>query len=121
MPNAWLLYELGRSAFLKGYYDISKDLFKELDTGIGVSHRLRSRARFPVLDEDGKKMLFDGRVVNIFSLREGEIHCDTLRSLRYTIPFFPGACKFTPSRGDLVKFYIGFNYRGPMAVNVRKI
>jgi hypothetical protein len=121
MPNAWLLYELGRTAFLMGYYDISKEFFKDLETGVGVGHRLRTRSRNPISDEKGRKEQFEGRVVNTFSLYDGEIHCDTLRSLRYNIPFFPAACRFTPSRGNLVKFHIGFSYRGPMAVNVRKI
>jgi tetratricopeptide (TPR) repeat protein len=120
LPNAWLLYELGRTAFCMGYYDISKEFFKDLETGIGVGHRLRNFPRNPIR-EKGRKVEFEGRVANIFSLYDGEINCDTLRSLRYPIPFRPAACRFTPSRGDLVKFYIAFSYRGPWADKVRKI
>jgi len=45
-PNAWLLYELGRIAFLLGYYGYSKDFFKELETGIGIGHRYHSQHIF---------------------------------------------------------------------------
>lgn len=120
-PNAWLLYELGRTAFLLGYYDRSKDSFGELETGVGIGHRLRSRPRHPIHDEQGKKKEFEGTIVNMFSSYEGEIRCETLRSLRYSIVFRPIACKFNPSRGDRVKFYIEFSFRGSIAMNVRKI
>lgn len=121
MPNAWLLYELGRTAFILGYYDSSKEFFKELETGVGMGHKLRSRPRYPILDEKGNRKEFEGSIVNILSLYEGYIRCDTLRSLRYTIAFRPIACKFTPSPGDSVKFHIEFSYRGPRSENVRKI
>ncbi|MFH1935820.1 MAG: SIR2 family protein [Pseudomonadota bacterium] len=120
-PNAWLLYELGRTAFLLGYYDYSKEFFKELETGIGIGHRLRPRSRHPIRDEKGNEKEFEGTIVNIFSSYEGDIRCDALRSLRYSIAFRPIACRFTPSRGDSVKLYIAFSFRGPIATNVRKI
>ncbi|RME60989.1 MAG: hypothetical protein D6780_02450 [Candidatus Dadabacteria bacterium] len=119
-PNAWLLYELGRTAFLLGYYDYSKRFFTELETGVGIGHRLRSRSRNPILDDDGNKKEFEGTIVKIFSSSEGEIRCDTLRSLRYSIAFRPIVCKFTPSTGAEVRFHIEFSFRGPIAVNVRK-
>jgi len=120
MPDAWLLYELGRATFILGYFHYSKDFFKELETGVGMGHKLRSRPRNPILDEKGNKKEFEGTVVNILSSYEGYIRCDTLRNLRYNIAFRPIACNFTPSRGDSVKFHIEFSYRGPRAENVRK-
>ena len=120
-PNAWLLYELGRTSFILGYYDFSKGFFKELETGVGMGHKLRSRPRYPILDEKGNKKEFEGTVVNILSSYEGLIRCETLRNLRYQLAFRPIACKFMPSSGDSVRFYIEFNYRGPRAENVRKI
>lgn len=121
VPNVWLLYELGRTTFILGYYDRSMAAFQELETGVGMGHRLRSRTRGLIMGEKGKKEEFEGTIVNKFSPYNGEIRCETLRSLQYTIAFRPIACRFTPSRGDLVKFYIGFSFRGPGAVNVRKI
>lgn len=120
-PNAWLLYELGRTAFILGYYDYSKEFFKDLETGVGIGHKLRSRPRYPILDEDGNKKEFDGTIVSIASSYEGNIRCETLRNLKYTIAFRPIACKFTPALGDSVKFCIEFSYRGPRAENVRKL
>jgi len=120
-PNVWLFYELGRTEFILGYYDRSKATFQELETGVGMGHRLRSRTRGLMLDEKGEKKEFEGTIANKFSQYDGEIRCDTLRSLRYPIAFRPIACRFTPSRGEMVKFYIGFSFRGPGAVNVRKI
>ena len=116
-----LLYELGRTAFILGYYDYSKEFFKELETGVGMGHKLRSRPRNPILDEKGYKKEFEWNIVNILSSYEGYIRCEALRSLRYTIAFRPVACKFTPSPGNSVKFHIEFSYRGPRAENVRKI
>ena len=101
-------------------YDYSKEFFKELETGIGIGHRLRPRSRHPIRDEKENKKEFEGTIVNIFSSYEGDVRCDALRSLRYSIAFRPIACKFTPSRGDIVKFRIEFSFRGPIAVNVRK-
>jgi len=120
-PNAWLLYELGRMSFILEYYDQSKDLFRDLETGVGMGHKLRTRPRNPIIDQKGNKKEFEGTVVNILSSYEGRIRCETLRSLRYPISFRPIACKFTPSQGDSVKFHIEFSYRGPRAENVRKI
>ena len=120
-PNAWCLYELGRAAFILGYYDYSKEFFKELETGVGIGHKLRSRPKYPILDEKGNKKEFEGTIVSIFSSYEGSIRCETLRNLRYTISFRPIACKFTPALRDTVQFCIEFNYRGPRAENVRKI
>lgn len=120
VPNAWLLYELGRTAFLLGYFDHSKEFFKELESGVGIGHKLRSRPRNPILDEKGFKKEFEGTIVSISSSYEGNIRCETLRSLKYPIAFRPIACKFTPSVGDSVSFYIEFSYRGPRAENVKK-
>ena len=121
MPTAWLLYELGRTAFILGYYSDSKKFFKDLESGVGIGHRSRSRPRYPILAKDGRNEEFEGRVIKLYSSYDGEIRCDTLRSLRYPIPFRPIACRFTPSHGDLVKFNIEFSYRGPIATAVRKV
>ena len=121
LPDAWLLYELGRTAFVLGYYDLSKEFFKELETGVGMGQKLRSRPRYPILDEKGNKREFEGNVVNVISSYEGYIRCGTLRSLKYSIGFRPIVCKFTPLTGHSVKFNIEFSYRGPRAENVRKI
>ncbi len=120
-PNAWLLYELGRTSFILEYYDYSKAYFEELEKGVGMGHKLRSRHRDPITDDNEDKKEFEGTIANLFSLKDGTIRCETLRNLRYSIAFRPIACKFTASSGDLVRFYIEFSYRGPRAENVRKI
>lgn len=120
VPSAWLLYELGRTAFILGYYDQSKEYFNELETGVGMGHRLRSRPRHPVIDENGQKNEFEGVVLKIYSLNDGIIRCDTLRNLKYPIAFRPIASTYTPSSGDSVRFNIEFSYRGPRATRVRK-
>jgi hypothetical protein len=118
--NAWLLFELARTAFILEYYDESKKFFTELETGVGLGHRLRSRLQQPVMNDEGTLVEFEG-AINILSPYEGTIRCDSLRSLRYSIPFRPIACKFEASSGDLVRFNISFSYRNPYAINVRKI
>lgn len=121
IPNAWLLYELGRTSFVLRYYDDSKNYFKDLETGVGGGHKLRSRPRCPILDEEGNKQEFEGTIIKIFSLYEGVVRCDSLRSLKYLLGFRPVACKFSASNGDIVKFNISFNYRGPRAENFVKL
>ena len=120
-PNVRLLFELGRTAFILGYYDDSKKFFQELETGVGLSHRLRSRPQYPIVDEKGNRVEFEGTITNIFSSYEGEVRCESLRSLRYPIAFRPIACQFTPSPGDMVKFNIAFSFRNPIAINVQKM
>jgi len=112
---------LARTAFIIGYYDDSKRFFQELETGIGLGHRLRSRSRFPILDNAGSIKDFEGTVLNIFSPYEGAINCGSLRELRYPIGFRPIACAFEPSMGELVKFNIAFTFRNPYAINVRRV
>ena len=119
-PNVWLLFELARTAFLLAYYDDSKKFFDELETGVGLGHKLRSRPQYPIVDEDNNKVEFEGVITHIFSSYEGKIRCESLRSLRYAIAFRPIACSFTPSPGDSVKFNIAFSFRNPVAINVRK-
>lgn len=119
-PNAWLLYELGRTSFILEYYDLSRKYFKELETGVGIGNKLRSRPRDPVRNSDGKVREFEGTVLGLVSIYDGAIRCDSLRSLRHTIAFRPIAAKFTPAIGDSVRFQIEFSYRGPRAENVRK-
>lgn len=121
VPNVRLLYELGRTTFILGYYDLSKAAFQELETGVGMGHQLRSRTRDLIVDEKGRKKTFDGTIVNRVSQYDGEIRCDTLRSLRYPIAFRPISCSFSPARADVVTFNIGFTFRGPFALNVRMI
>jgi len=119
--NVWLLYELGRIAFALGYYDKSRKTFDELETGVGASHRLRSKTRNLLYDDKGKEKVFEGSIARIDSRYDGEINCDTLRSLRYPINFRPVTCAFNPAVGFRVKFYIGFSFRGPCAVQVRRV
>ncbi len=121
LPNAKILYELGRAAFILGYYEDSKEFFKELESGVGMGHKLRSRPRNPILDDKGNKNEFEGRILNIFSVYDGVIKCESLRNLKYPIGFRPIACKFNPSIGDAVKFTIEFSFRGPRAEDVRKV
>lgn len=120
-PNVRLLFELARTAFVLEYYDDSKKFFQELETGVGLGHRLRTRPRYPIADEEGNSVEFEGVITSIFSSYEGEIRCESLRNLRYPIAFRPIACRFTPSSGDLVRFDIAFSFRNPIAINVRKV
>jgi len=121
IQNIWLLYQLGRTAFILGYYDESRDAFRDLESGVGMGHKLRSRPRNPILDDKGNKKEFDGQILSIFSIYEGNIKCNSLRNLKTPIGFRPVACKFNPSIGDQAKFTIEFSFRGPRAEEVRKI
>lgn len=121
IPNVRLLFQLARISFILGYYEDARRFFSELESGVGIGHRLRSRPRFPIVDNKGKMMTFEGAIANVYSPYEGEIRCETLRNLRYRVAFRPIACGFSPSAGDFVSFNIFFSFRGPIALNVVKI
>lgn len=121
IPNAKLLYELGRVSFILGYYDYSEKYFEKLQKGVGLGLKLRSRPQDPILDNQGKKKEFEGRIIKIFSPTDGLIRCDTLREFRKPIAFRPVACKHTLSVDDNVRFFVEFSYRGPRAENVRRV
>jgi len=119
--NAWLLYELGRISFILGYYDFSRNYFNELQSGVGVGHKLRTRPRFPIKDEHDQNEFFEGKVTELHDKYTGKIVCETLRNLRYPIFFRPLACTFTAMEGDMVRFNIAFSYLGASAVNIEKL
>ena len=120
-PNANRLYELGRTAFILGYYDASKAHFQELQAGIGIGNQRRTRPLNPVLDYRGRPTEFQGSVVRIESPYEGFLRCDSLRSLRSLMHFRPIAAEFTPAMGDTVTFQIEFSFRGPTATKVTRV
>jgi tetratricopeptide (TPR) repeat protein len=120
-PNVWLLYELGRGSFVGGYFQSAKNAFDELERGASAGLAQRARPRDPMSDTTGKEREFTGKVAGIVAFNVGYIRCDSLRELRYDIPFRPVAAGFTPSVGDLVGFAIEFNYRGPVASKVHKL
>ena len=120
-PNAKLLYELGRTSFILGYYDASRAHFQELQTGIGIGNQIRTRPLNPVLDDDGSIREFQGFVTRIESSYEGFLRCATLRSLRSLIHFRPIAAEYTPAMDDAVTFHIEFSFRGPTATKVIRV
>jgi hypothetical protein len=121
VASARLLFELARAAFVLGYYDDSRRFFNELQTGVGLGHRMRTRTQDPITEKSGHRREFEGSVVRISSLYDGHIRCDSLRSLRYPIAFRPVASDFTPQIGDKVAFNIEFSFRNPVATSVRKL
>ena len=98
-PNASRLYELGRTAFILGYYDASRTHFQELQAGIGMGNQRRTRPLNPVLDDRGRAKEFQGAVVRIESTYDGFLRCDSLRSMRSSIHFRPIAAEFTTGDG----------------------
>ena len=120
IPNAWLLYELGRAYFILGYYDYSKKYFKELESGVGIGNTNRMRPKNPYCDINGETIEFEGTVIKIFSIYEGLIRCDALRNLKYPIMFRPIASNYNVLEGDQIVFNIAFNFLGARAENVKK-
>jgi tetratricopeptide (TPR) repeat protein len=120
-PNVRLLYDFGRISFIMGYYDISRNIFEELQKGPGFKNKDRSRPTNPIMDSLNQPVQYEGRILNIYSLYDGNLQPYSLRDYKNKITFTPIACKFTPSNGNLVKFNISFNFRGPIAENLSKI
>jgi len=119
--NIRLLHELGRIAFELGLYDDSFRVFRELER----TSRRHSR-RFVVTNylldrERGEKRVFEGVVASIGGPYDGEITCNSLPKLRRNLQFVPISCDFTPSRGDIVAFNIGFDLVSPKAICIRKM
>lgn len=121
IPNAILLYELGRLSFILGYYDNSKLFFGRLRDGIGLGLKQRVRTQDPIRDKKGDIIKYEGRVINLFSPSEGRIRCDNLTEYREALAFRPIATKHQISVDEQVTFHIEFNYWGPRAEKVNKI
>ena len=120
IPNINHYFELGRMSFILGYFDKAKEIFQELEKGIGEGHKLRSTPREYIMIDD-KPKFFEGTIFNIKSKYDGYIICNDLPKLTYALPFRPIACNFTPVKGELVKFNIAFSFRGPRSENIIKI
>jgi hypothetical protein len=116
--NVFLLFELGRIAFILEYFDLSGEVFTRLQSGIGMGNNLRSRQQNPI-QENGYNKKYFGEITDIFGRMEGFIK-PTSFSSKYKIPFRPLAAKYTANRGDSISFEIAFSFRGPIAINVMK-
>ncbi len=115
-----LLYELGRTAFLLEFYQDSKIYFKELDS-ITSYNANRSQLKEPILTNEGQPKEYRGTIIKKIDTHRGQIKCNSLRNLQYPLVFSWNIYNFTPTPNMEVSFEIKFNYRGPMAVNVRKL
>lgn len=118
--NAQLLYHYARIAFVQGYYEQSKELFEELEDGVGMGNKHRSRSAHEVIDHStGVSKVFSGEVTDIYSKYDGNIKVTSVSSKLF-IKFRPITAKFNVYRGAPVKFNIGFSFRGPTALNIIK-
>ena len=118
--NAVLLYNCARLAFILGYYDRSNELFEELEDGVGMGNKNRSKTIGEVIDHTtGISKVYSGEVIDIFSRYDGNIKVSSLSSKLF-IKFRPITAKFNVYRSAPVKFNIGFSYRGPIALNILK-
>lgn len=115
-----LLYELGRTAFLLEFYQDSKIHFSEL-ADITSFMAKRAQLKDPILATDGQHEEFLGTIIKKIDARRGQIKCNSLRNLEYPLQFNWNMYNFTPSPDMDVSFGIKFNFRGPLAVNVRMI
>lgn len=121
-PSAKLQYDYARIAFILGYYDISRSAFDELQGGVGLGNKDRSKSADTMIDLDTMQPIrFEGKIINIFNYYEGLINPYSLPDFKGKIPFSPIACKFKPVNGMPVKFGISFTFRGPIAENLSKI
>lgn len=117
--SANLMYELGRISFLLGYFDLSKKVFSELESTVGLGHSRRGKLSFPIT-EGNIPVLYYGEIARIINRNEGLIKCSTIRGLKYFLHFKPVTLRYTPRDGDYVAFNIAFSFRGPNAINVKK-
>jgi tetratricopeptide (TPR) repeat protein len=118
--NVNLLFDLGRIAFIKEFYELSEKIFDELQMYIGQGHKYRSVPRNPI-KEYNKAKIYEGTIRFIKNRFRGFISCDNLINLKSLIPFNPVACGFTPNIGDFVRYNIYFSFRGPRAENIKKL
>lgn len=119
--NVWVLYELGVIAFLQGRYELSAKTFAQLRRA-SKGHQRRSG----VIEMAGERgggdpFEFAGRVIRS-EIRTGlAIKSEQLLSFG-EIWFNPrGERYYTPRVADNVKFLVGFNYQGLLAVEITRI
>jgi hypothetical protein len=118
--SSFLLYSFGRISFINGSYDISKEVFEELERGIGLGSSQRSKFGDEIIDEKTSKFkIFHGEISDIFNKYDGKIKVTSLPG-NMKLNFRPIASKFSVTRGENVIFNIAFSYRGPYAINILK-
>jgi len=118
--NAMLQYHFARLAFILTHYDQSRELFDELEAGVGMGSNNRSKTSNPIIDDEtGEPKVFAGIVNEVYSKMEGAIRVNSFSS-KIVVNFRPISSKFNVQKGASVKFNIAFSYRGPFAVNVIK-
>jgi tetratricopeptide (TPR) repeat protein len=114
--NFALLYSLGVLAFTFSEYLKSLGYFKELER-ISQGHPKRWGIQEIGIDEKDRKKEFQGSVID----REaGNLGYVDMPSIRRRIPFLPNVQRFEPQAGENVKYNVGFNYRGWLAIDLSR-
>jgi tetratricopeptide (TPR) repeat protein len=113
--NFSLLYDLGVLSFSFGDYPKSFECFRQLEK-LSQGHPKRWGVLDRGTDKDGKKREFRGTVITIESA-SGYVD---IPELRRKVPFLPLAQEFVPQPNQTVSFNVGFNYRGWLAVDLKK-
>lgn len=120
MDNLWLLYEQAVCQFYLEDYRESARLFDHLRK-VSHGHVSGSRILEAAGERDGEEPFeFEGRVVRRTGDGRVIIECEALREF--------GGLWFNPRRQrqyeprlyDIVSFTVGFNYRGLVAIDLRK-
>lgn len=119
--NNWILYELGVVNFYLERYEPSRNAFRKLSRasrGNAAAFGLFEKAG----ERDGSEPFqFEGRI----ALRSGDraltIDCTELRELGYIWFNSRRQTLYEPRLYDRVEFIIGFNFRGPQALELRKL
>ena len=117
--NLWVLYNLGVAAFYEGRHQFASNIFRRLmrvsrghESRMGVEEYAGERANRGRYKYRGRIIRHQSRLM---------INSPDLTDYRY-IWFNPRIQQYyTPRLGDEVEFSIGFNYRGLLADNLRRV
>ena len=118
--NCWIWYNMGAAAFNLEKYAIAADSFKRLNRFSRGHHHRAGTIELAGERGGGEPFEFFGRVVHGGARRHFRVRVDDLR-LFGDLFFNARAQEFYTARlGDQVNFLVGFNYRGLVAVELKK-
>jgi len=121
--NLWVLYEYAVTAFYLERYDLSASTFAKLRKA-SAGHTLNGGVIEVAGDRDDPEREpyeWEGYVARQTNDRAVFIRCEALSAFGDLWFNLRGQRYYTPRQADRVSFVVGFNYRGVVAVDLRRI
>jgi hypothetical protein len=120
LDNCWVQYQMGVAAFCLEQYQLSADSFRRLNRFSRGHHKRTGVIELAGERGKGEPFEFFGRIIHGGARRDFRLRSEDLRVFG-DLFFNVRAQEFYTARlGDQVSFLVGFNYRGPVGIELKK-